>query len=971
MGPSEERGAEQHKERLFIGGLALDLAGHSASLDGRALELTALEFSLLAHLASHLGWVFSPEQLLREVWGYDYVQDVRVVYTHIGNLRHKLGDSPSSPRFIQTVRGVGYKLVKSGSEEETPGGSRAVAGRQPVGGRAALPDEAAAQRAAAQTAIQRTRQWGLIGREQELAILLDALDQARVGLGSVALVLGEPGVGKTRLAEELAERAAVGGTLVLRGHCPDTGLSSHYWPWAQILRSLVAAMSEEEVHSDLRYAAAELAVLLPEIRGRFPDLPPAAETDLVDPRSRFLDAAIGFVLGAARSRTLVLAFYDLQFGDLASLLLLEMLAPELPGVPILVVGTAEDQGLERDHPFRHTLAALEGSGCRLLKLGALSREETRELITQAAGVPTSEAAAERIYQASEGNPLFAVELARLLEAEHQLDGGSFSPGRPLPLPRAVHDTIGRRLAGLSSECRSLLGLAALAGRSFQLQVLTAASGLAVENVLETLDEAAEASLVAGTDTPGEFRFTHVLLRDFLEADLGDARRLALHARLGEAYERLFEPAEVLDRLAYHFYCCAPLGYGARAVEYLNRAGLTALRQYGFEAAEQHFRSALAVLPLSQARVEERQLVAVALQEGRGDALHLGARASDAVGAYERGLTLVSPRDRLSRARLERKMGAAWQASQEPERALELLEASEGSLGLDPGSGDPDLWQEWIEIQLQRLEVFYFTADLEAMGVTLERALPEVELYGTAEQRAQLRSQRLAWLFRQERYLPSDYTLEYAREQWDTDMDAPELARRSESEFQLGFALLWHGRLEEAERHLRQALALGERYRDRRRIVLSLTYLAATLRMQGRVGDVRTLADRLISEAAAAGLLGYVAAGKGHSAWVALRDGDGEAAERQAREALEWWRSPSAYPFEWFARWPLLNALLERGDVEAAVDEARGMLLDVQQKLPDDQQSALSEAMAARGRGDREGAGRALKVARTAAAAGWA
>ncbi len=101
---------------LEVGGLCLDLHARAARLDGRLLDLTTLEFSLLAHLAEHPGWVFSPEQLLREVWGYEYTDDVRVVYTHIRNLRRKLGDTSSSSPLIQTVRGTGYRLVGNAND---------------------------------------------------------------------------------------------------------------------------------------------------------------------------------------------------------------------------------------------------------------------------------------------------------------------------------------------------------------------------------------------------------------------------------------------------------------------------------------------------------------------------------------------------------------------------------------------------------------------------------------------------------------------------------------------------------------------------------------------------------------------------------------------------------------------------------------------------------------------------------------
>jgi DNA-binding winged helix-turn-helix (wHTH) protein len=244
---TDERSDEQSFSATghrVVGELRLDPAARDAWVGPSRVDLTAKEFSLLLCLSDHPGWVFSPEQLVRSVWGYEYVGDTGLISVHIRNLRRKLGDSASAPRFIETVRGVGYRLVRP-SGHHAGDASRATTS-QPLG-----------------------RQVPFVSREHEKQILAEALESAARGAGSVTLVSGEAGMGKTRLLEELRREAGNRGAIVLQARCHEVGRMTPYWPWVQLLRPLTALFPDEDLLQFLRLGDPGLLHLLPELRLRF------------------------------------------------------------------------------------------------------------------------------------------------------------------------------------------------------------------------------------------------------------------------------------------------------------------------------------------------------------------------------------------------------------------------------------------------------------------------------------------------------------------------------------------------------------------------------------------------------------------------------------------------------------------------------------------------------------------------------
>ncbi len=365
-----------------------------------------------------------------------------------------------------------------------------------------------------------------VGRERELAALVAALGDALSGSGRLVVVGGEPGIGKSRLAEELASRAASDGAEIHWGRCWEEGGAPPYWPWVQVLRACVRERGAEQLTDELGAGAAEVAELVPDVRQRLPELQmPSGSADPQQARFRLFDAVAGFLTRASRSRPLVIVLDDLNWADKGSLLLLEFVARELAETNVVLVGTYRDIDLSRGHPLRQTLAELSRE--RLFErvlLRGLAHEDVARFIEAACGFEPDMALVEAIHAQTEGNPFFVGEVVRLLREEGALTPeASRTPERwSARIPDGVREAVGRRLERLSPPCSATLTVASAIGREFgldQLELLV--DDLDEEALLEALDEALAAHVVE--ELPGYRRSVPVHARP----DPGDARGRAL------------------------------------------------------------------------------------------------------------------------------------------------------------------------------------------------------------------------------------------------------------------------------------------------------------------------------------------------------------------------------------------------------------------------------------------------------------
>ncbi len=466
----------------------------------------------------------------------------------------------------------------------------------------------------------------LVGRVRELRELHDAFEHAGRGHGGVQLVLGDPGVGKTRLAAALAEHAAGRGARVIwtRGW---GRAAPPYWPWVEVVRGLVRDLDGKTLRRELGLAADQLLRLAPELAERLPDAqaPARDAEDSEVARFALFDALVALLRARSASGPVVILIDDLQAVDEGSLVALDFVSRMLRDVGVLLVVTMHVRVRYRTPDAQLALQNIVRAGRRLV-LGGLTREDVARLIELTSGSCAPPALATAVHAVTEGNAFFAREIIALLLAEGRLH----DPPEELPLPEGVRETIRRRLEPLDQRACETLELAAIIGRTFDLATLEHASPLDRDCVLETLDEAASLGLVVAVPGRlGQYRFGHGLIRDTLLAGMTAAARMNCHRIVGEALEQVYRGAidEHLAQLAHHFLSAALRGDVVKAVDYAERAAYGALESLAYEQAAELFTRALEALGTIDQDVPRRAGLLLGLGTAQSRAGRPAARAT--------------------------------------------------------------------------------------------------------------------------------------------------------------------------------------------------------------------------------------------------------------------------------------------------------------------------------------------------------
>src|SRR3954447_11412453 len=457
--------------------------------------------------------------------------------------------------------------------------------------------------------IGRLSQGEFVGRRDELERLRGLVDAALDGRGALALVSGEPGIGKTRLLEELGAYAALRGARVGWGRCYEGDGAPAYWPWVQLVRAYLAARPVEASLAAMGAGAADIARVVPEVAEATGTPAPANGMESPEQaRFRFFEAMGRFLRNAAMDdKPLLLVIDDLHWADAASLLLLGFLAREARGAPVLIVATYRDAEVDQ-----RAVGELDAEA--RVALSGLREDDVARFIEVRSGAAADPRLVEAAYARTDGNPFFLGEVMRLLVSEGALD-----PERALGVPQGVRDVIGRRLDRLSEATRASLAVAAVIGRDFGLDVLQRASGQSADDVLDALDEAVDAQVVL-TGTAARFRFAHALVRETIYDDIGSVKRLRLHLKVGEALEAV-QAAHVAE-LAHHWFEALPVAGAEKAVAYSIAAAQRSHAQLAFEEAARHYDRACRALELA-GREDDPQRIELLLARG-DEETHAGA-----------------------------------------------------------------------------------------------------------------------------------------------------------------------------------------------------------------------------------------------------------------------------------------------------------------------------------------------------------
>lgn len=578
-------------ERVF----ELRRAGHPVDIEPKV-------FDVLGYLLRHRDRVVPKDELFAQLWPGEFVSDSALT-SCIKAVRRAVHDDGASQKVIRTFYGRGYRFIASVSVLADQA--------KDTGAPPRIPSPSAEPRARASTETRpgsglRTSST-FVGREPELAQLQRMLDDAFSGHGGLALLLGEPGIGKTRLADELAEAARQQRARVLIARSYEGDGAPAFWLWVQVMRAYGRDQSPPLLRRIMGDGAVDIARGVPEVRELLPDLPASPALEPGQARFRLFDSFTTFLKTAAHQQPLVVILDDLHWADHPSLLLLQFVARELHEARVLIVGTYRDLGFERHHPLAQTLGELARVPyCRRIALRGLSIDDVARFIAATTGMAAAPSFVATVHRDTEGNPFFVTEIVRVLTME-QLGSRGEGPASVKPaIPQTLREAIGRHLDQLSQACSSMLGIASVIGREFDLSILQRTlrgHGVPPGALLKALDEGSAARIIEESPhVVGRYRFSHALVRDALYETLPRSERVQWHHRVAGTLEGLhaanLEPHFAL--LAHHFYQASAGEDVAKAVEYAVRAGEQATRLLAYEAAVGHYQNAIQLIDASDA-----------------------------------------------------------------------------------------------------------------------------------------------------------------------------------------------------------------------------------------------------------------------------------------------------------------------------------------------------------------------------------
>ncbi len=483
-----------------------------------------------------------------------------------------------------------------------------------------------------------------IERDVERASLRRLVGDALAGDGKLALVAGEPGIGKSRLVSEISKEAEARGMQVLTGHCVEMGGASPYLPYVEMIEQAIDnPRSPLALREALGDVAAEIARIAPALRRVFPDIPSPIELP-AELAGRYVWNSFNEFIGrSAQIQPLLLVLEDLHWADESTLLLTESLAPLLPAMPVLVLGTYRDVEVDPHHPLARVIGQLAHRHLvERVSLRRLSFDGVAAMLRTLTGQAAPEELVQLIHRETEGNPFFVEEIyLHLVESGVLLD----EHGRmradlqldELSVPESIRLVLDQRLGRLAPSTREVLVAAAVSGRVFVSELVGEVAGAGRNELVVAFDEAERARLIVPGKSARELMFSHELIRQTLLSGISAIKRERLHQQAATAISRLYsDDLEAhAGELAYHLSHAGRSGDPAVLVRYLTIAGERAFDAAAFDDAVGYFEKALSLMPndgqLGRAQLLERLAMALRSVGRWEDALRT---MNDALDRYE-------------------------------------------------------------------------------------------------------------------------------------------------------------------------------------------------------------------------------------------------------------------------------------------------------------------------------------------------
>jgi DNA-binding winged helix-turn-helix (wHTH) protein len=819
-------------DRLF----QLRRSGEPLGVEPRVLDL-------LLFFVRNPDRVVSRAELTAEVWEGVALGE-SAIPTAVNALRKILG-ATGGDASIKTVYGRGYRFcapVLTRDEKAPPSGAP-----QPTG-----PDADV-----------------FVGRSAALSRLRAARDRAGDGRGGLCLVTGEPGIGKTRIAEHLAAEARSQGWWTGTGRCPEEEDEPPYWTWARALRPLLSTCDPKDADSLDRRA---LALLLPDLQGEEPNRPADGELH----RFRMFDAVSDWLGVASRQTPLLLLIDDLQWADPASLELLAWVARDLSSHSILVVATVRNDVPAPETALAQTLATLARlDHVERIELEGLDEGEVGALLASATGSAPPELV-RALRERTDGNPFFLRETMRLLAAGGSIDPAASQASWSAQIPPAVRDVVRARLAPLGDSATELLHLAATAGRDFPISLVAQAAGRSREDFLHDLDRAVAAGVwVPVPGQAGWLRFGHAIVRDTLLAEFAPGERAMLHERIGDALlaQSGRAPDAPAAEIARHLHAAAARGRGAEAADWAERSARAAFERSAYEEAASLASTALDALGHTVAPPSERRLDLLLLL---GEAQLRAGDAGTTRDTFSQAAELARSLDRnddFVHAALGYGGSVLWGNRPDATERELLDEAAQRS-----GESQPALRSKLLA---RRIAVRAVWGSHEAERAAIEDVLAMARASGDAEsisealhtrhfvlqgpdhleEREALALEileigeslgRLDRTFAIRETLAADRLIRGDRRGFEEALDAADRAARSShhpafqwlAEAARASAALLEGRFEDAERSMEASGELGRRARNPQALPLALGQTIGLRRAQGRLGEILPVYEKV-------------------------------------------------------------------------------------------------------------------------------
>jgi DNA-binding winged helix-turn-helix (wHTH) protein/tetratricopeptide (TPR) repeat protein len=531
----------------------LERAAYQLRHQGRTVQIERLPLELLFLLAERSGQLVTRDEIYQQIWGRGvFVDPDGAINTAIRKVRRALNDDARRPQFVIRVAGRGYRFADG--------------------------VQSANLRPTSITSLTR-----FVGRASEMSRLHAALAGMTSGGGRLALISGEPGIGKSRICAELAAEAEKNCVATLIGHCIEQeGVA--YLPIVEILESYVdRTQSSDELRRIMGEEGPEMARLLPKLRRILPDLPPPRESGLEQSRRHLFNSFCNFIARRCREKPTLLIVEDLQWADDSTLALMSYLSQRGPSLPLMVVGTYRVSRADLNPGLTRTLECLvRGRLAIQIRLQGLDSSEVALMLRGLSGQMAPHEVTREFSERTDGNPFFIEELFSHLAEENRLydAAGQLKEGLKIgeiEVPPNVGLVVGRRLGRLREATNEILAMAAVIGRSFSCELLEAATAVPTESLLDCLDEAEQVGLVRSTSDYQQPRteFCHELTREVILSQLSAERRKRLHLKVAGAIERIYS-----DRLEEHYASLAQ-HYSSdtwKAARYLCLAGHQAMQR---------------------------------------------------------------------------------------------------------------------------------------------------------------------------------------------------------------------------------------------------------------------------------------------------------------------------------------------------------------------------------------------------------